>query len=328
IHQSKANTDWEITTAGSTIGEQIKIKRIIHEDIIRLNDINLAPDQFEQLDKMREVKQQGVFIIAGPKKSGVTTTFYALLRNHDAFLNSIATLEKHITADLPNITQNVFSLSDTGTSSYGKRLQVVMRREPDIVGVADCQDTETAQVACKAAKDGKLIYLTLDAENVIKALGKWLKLVGDKNLAAGTLLGICSQRLLRKLCDECKQAYEPNKELLKKFNIPAQKVKVLYRAGKLIYLKRGKPTPCEDCQEIGFVGRMGVFEMVMMNDQLRNVVRQAASPTDIATQFRRAKMLYLQEQALKKVVAGTTSINEMVRVLSKGRKKKRPKQKS
>lgn len=328
IHQSKVNTDWEITTAGSTIGEQVKIKQIIHEDIIRLNDINLTSDQYEQLNKMREVKQQGVFIIAGPKKSGVTTTFYAMLRNHDAFLSGIVTLERHITADLPNITQNVFSLSDTGTTSYAKKLQVAMRREPDIVGVADCQDAETAQVACEAAKDGKLIYLTLDANNVIKALGKWLKLVGDRNLAAGTLLGISSQRLLRKLCEECKQAYEPNKELLKKFNIPADKAKVLYRAGKAIYSKHGKPIPCEHCQEIGFVGRMGIFEMVIINDQLRNVIRQSTSLSDIATQFRRAKMLYLQEQALKKVVAGTTSINEMVRVLSKGRKKRRPEQKT
>ncbi|UCF00003.1 MAG: Flp pilus assembly complex ATPase component TadA [Planctomycetota bacterium] len=326
-HQSKVNTDWEIITAGSTVGEQVKIKQIIQENIIRLKDINLTSDQYQQLDKIRGIKQ-GIFIIAGPKKSGVSTTFYALLRNHDAFLNSIATLERSLSADMPNITQNVFGLSDTGTTSYAKKLQVIMRREPDIIGVADCEDGETAQVACQTAKDGKLIYLTLDADNVIKALGKWLKFVGDKNLAADALLGISCQRLLRKLCEECKQAYEPNKELLRKFNIPAEKAKVLYRAGKVIYSKRGKPTTCEHCQGTGFVGRMGVFEMIIVNNQLRNVIKQSASLPDVATQFRRAKMLYLQEQALKKVVAGKTSINEMVRVLSKDRKKRKTGQKT
>jgi len=326
-YRNKVSTDWVITTAGSTAGELVKIKQVIKENILRLKDISLAPEQYQQLDNLRQLKQ-GLFIIAGPKKSGVTTTFYALLRSHDAFLNSIATLEKRLSATLPNITQNLFSLSDTGTTSCAKKLQGIIRREHDIIGVADCEDPETAQVACKAANDGKLVYLTLDADNVIKALGKWLKFVGDKKLVADTLLGIVSQRIIRKLCESCKQAYEPNKELLKKFNIPPDKAKVLYRAGKVIYSKRGKPSTCELCQGTGYVGRMGLFETIIIDDHLRNIIREASSLSDIATQFRRAKMLYLQEQALKRVVAGATSINEMVRVLSKEKQENKPEQKT
>jgi type II secretory ATPase GspE/PulE/Tfp pilus assembly ATPase PilB-like protein len=93
-----------------------------------------------------------------------------------------------------------------------------------------------------------------------------------------------------------------------------------------VYSKRGKPRTCENCQGTGFVGRMGIFEIIIMNDELRNAVIQSKSLSDIATQFRRAKMLYLQEQALKKVVAGTTSINEMVRVFSTPKKPKTKKQ--
>jgi type II secretory ATPase GspE/PulE/Tfp pilus assembly ATPase PilB-like protein len=223
---------------------------------------------------------------------------------------------------LPNITQNVFTLSDTGTTTYAKKLQTVVRMGPDVVGVADCQDAETAQVACAAATDGKIVYVTLKADNVIRTLGKWVKLVGDRKLATEPLLCISSQRLLRKLCDECKQAYEPNKELLRKFNIPPEKAKVLYREGKVVYDKRGKPRTCENCQGTGFVGRMGVFEIIIINNELREAIRQSKSLSEIATQFRRAKMLYLQEQALKKVIAGTTAINEMVRVLSKPERKK------
>jgi len=319
IHRNKENFDWEITTAGSTAGEQIKVKQMIQESITRLTDIGLTPDQFEQLNKIHRAKQ-GLFIIAGPNKSGITTTFYSLLRNHDAFLNSISTLERRPTAELPNITQNVYTLSDTSTTTYAKKLQSIARMEPDVLGVADCKDAETAQVACAAAKDGKIVYVTLEADNVIKALGKWIKLVGSRNLVADTLLGISSQRLIRKLCQECKQAYEPNKELLRKFNIPAEKAKVLCRAGKVLYSKRGKPTTCEDCQGIGYVGRMGIFEIIMINDELREIIRQSKSLSEIGTQFRRAKMLYLQEQALRKVVDGTTSINEMVRTLSTSKK--------
>ncbi|MBA7653289.1 hypothetical protein ES703_61136 [subsurface metagenome] len=327
IRQDKENTEWEVATAGSTTGEQIRLKQIMQQSIAKLTDIGLMPRQYEQLNKIRGLKQ-GLFIVTGPKKTGVTTTFYALLRNHDAFINSICTLERRTSAELPNITQNLFTLSDTGTTTYDKKLQAIVRMGPDIVGVADCENTETAQTACAAAKDGKIVYVTLKADNVLRALGKWMKLVGDRNLAVENLLGISSQRLLRKLCGECKQAYGPNRELLKKFNIPAEKAKVFYRPGKVIYPKHGKPITCENCQGTGFLGRTGVFETIIINDELRNAIKQSKSLSEIGTQFRRAKMLYLQEQALRKVIGGTISINEVVRVLATSKKQKtgKPKQ--
>ncbi len=319
IYKDKESIEWEIITAGSTAGEQVQLKRVSKSDIAKLADISLTPDQHEQLSGTKKV-EQGLFIISGPKKSGVTTTFYALLRNHDPFLYSVSTLEKQPSAELLNITQNVFALSDTGTTTYAKKLQEVVRMGPNVVGVADCQDQKTAQVACRAAMDGKIVYVALEAENVVKAMGKWMQLVGDRNLATQTLQGITNQRLLRKLCEECKQAYEPNKENLRKFNIPADKAKVLHRAGKLKYDKRGKGRPCENCQETGFVGRISVFEIIMLNDQLREAIRQSKSLQEIKAQFRHVKMLYLQEQALKKVVDGTTSINEMLRIFSAPKK--------
>ena len=184
------------------------------------------------------------------------------------------------------------------------------------------EDAGTAQVACKAAADGKLVYITIKADGVIQAYAKWMKFVGDRNLAAGTLLGISSQRLVRLLCSECKQAYTPDKELLKKFNINAEKTKVLYRAGKVLYDKRGKATTCEKCQGTGHFGRIGIFEMITLSSELRKALIQTRSLPEIGTQFRRAKMLYLQEQALRRVISGTVAINEMIRVLSTGKAKK------
>ncbi len=321
IHKDKENIDWEIAASGSTAGEQIRLKQMTQQSITRLTEISLMPEQYEQLNKIRDVKQ-GLFIIAGPKKSGITSTFYALLRNHDPFLYSISTLERRPSADLPNITQNIFTLSDTGTTTYAKRLQSLVRMEPDVIGVSDCTDGETAQIASIAARDGKIVYVTLEADDVIRAIGKWMKLVGNRSLAVYNLLGVSCQRLLRKLCEECKQAYEPNKDLLRKFNIPAEKAKVLYRPGKVQYDKRGKSSTCENCQGTGFVGRMGLFEIIIMDDELKNVIKQSKSLSEISTQFRRAKMLYLQEQALRRVLAGQTAINEMVRALSSSKEKK------
>lgn len=321
IRQNKDDISWEVTTAGSTAGEQVRLKPVAQEAISRLTDIGLMPEQEELLNQLRGVGQ-GVFIISGPRKHGVTTTLYALLRNHDAFINSINTLEKQPSAQLPNITQNLFNLTDTGTTTFAKKLQAVVRMGPDIIGVSDCEDAETAQVACAAAKDGKLVYITIKADSVIQALGKWLKYVGNKSVVAETLLGISNQRLLRILCDECKQAYAPDKELFRKFNIPAEKTKVLYRTGKVQYDKHGKPSTCEHCQGTGYYGRTAVLEIITMNDDLRKVIKISKSLPEIGTQFRRAKMLYLQEQALRKVIAGKIAINEMIRVLTTSKTKR------
>jgi len=321
IFQKDRRIDWEITTAGSTAGEQMRAKQITQHNITKLADLGVTSEQLKQLETLHNARQ-GVFIISGPRNSGVTTTFYTLLRNHDAFLNSITTVERQTSGKLPNIVQNTFALSDSGVTTYAKKLQSVVRMDQDIIGVADCENAETAQIACTAAAAGKLIYVTFEEENVLRAIAKWIKLVGDKNKAIDSLLGLTNQRIIRILCDKCKQGYEPNKEMLHKFNIPAEKAKVFYRGGKVVYDKRGKPSPCQNCQETGYFGRMAIFETILFNDDLKKAIKQARTLPDIGTELRRAKMLYLQEQALIKVINGVTSINEMVRVLSKSKDQK------
>jgi len=308
-------TDWEILCAGSTAGEQFQLRLMTQEVEERVSDIGLLPKQLTAIDQLKNIKH-GIVLVTGPKRSGVTTTFYAMLRNHDAFLNSINTFERKPTAVLPNIVQGTFELTDTGTSTFSKRLRSIYRMGPDIVGVAGCHDSDTAKEICNAAQNDILSYVVIEADSVMKALSKWIKLVGDRKLATETLSGICNQRLLRKLCEECKQGYTPNKELLRKFNLPADKAKVMYREGKVIYDKHGKPSTCPQCHGIGFIGRTGIFEMILLNDNLKQAMLKAKSMQEIGSVFRGAKMLYLQEQGLNKVIAGVTSVNEMIRALS------------
>jgi general secretion pathway protein E len=215
-------------------------------------------------------------------------------------------------------------MSDTGTTTYARKLQTILRMGPDIMGVEDCDDKQCASLAAAAAKDGRVMYATLEAPSAMQALGKWLNLVSDKNLIADTLVGISNQRLVRVLCDECKQAYQPNQDLFKKFNIPAGNIKVLYRPGEIEYDKHGKPIICEKCQGTGFYGRTGIFETVVLNDELKEVIRHAKSLQEISSQFRRAGMLYLQEESIKKVAKGVVSINEVIRMFSS---KKKPQKK-
>jgi type II secretory ATPase GspE/PulE/Tfp pilus assembly ATPase PilB-like protein len=308
--------EWELVTAGTTAGEQARLKLLAAHNILKLTDLGLTPEQLEQFQNLN-TGPKGVFIISGPKKNGVTSTFYALIRNHDPFMNNINILEKQPIGELPNITQVVYSLSDTGTTSYARRFQSILRTAPDIVGVEHCEeDKDIARLACSAAKDNKMAYVTMEATSVIDAIGKWMNLVADKNPAIDYLVGISNQRLVRKLCEKCREPYEPNREMLRKFNIPADKIKQFYRPGEAQYDKRGKPKVCEHCQGTGFFGREAIFEFIFLTDEIRKLLKQARSKTDIANIFRHARMLYLQEQAIRKVAAGSTSINEVIRTMS------------
>ena len=308
-------TKWEVVTSGSTAGEQVKLVKISALTSRKVEDLGLNENQIESIQTLRGIKS-GLIIVSGPPKSGVTSTLYTLLANHDPFLNNINTLEKNPAAELTNITQFTYSLSDTGATTFARRLQTILRKGPDIIGIADCEDSQTAKLATAAANDEKIVYVEIEASSVNQAIEKWLKLVGDKNLVAETLVGILNQRLVRTLCNDCRQAYQPNPALFKKFNIPANEVRTFYRPGEIEYDKHGKPIMCENCQGSGFYGRTGLFETIRINDELREIIRKAKTSQEIATAFRKAGMLYMQEQSIKKVAHSITSINEVIRNFS------------
>jgi type II secretory ATPase GspE/PulE/Tfp pilus assembly ATPase PilB-like protein/uncharacterized membrane protein len=305
-------TNWEVSTSGSTAGEQVKLERISELVSRKFDDLGLNENQYESIASLKQLKK-GLILLTGPEKSGVTTSFYTMLAHHDPFLNNINTLEKNPAAELSNMTQFTYTLSDTGTMTYARRFQTILRKGPDIVGVADVDDPATAKLACAAAQDGKIVYAAFDASSVNQAIEKWLKLVGDKALLADTLEAVINQRLVRKLCLDCRQAYQPNPALFKKFNIPADEVNTFYRPGDIEYDKHGKPILCETCQGTGFYGRCGLFETIRITEPLREVIRKAKTTQEIATAFRRSGMLYMQEQSIKKVSNGITSINEVIR---------------
>ena len=160
-----------------------------------------------------------------------------------------------------------------------------------------------------------MTYLTMEASSAAEAIGKWMTLVGERDAAIDYLTGVSNQRLIRKLCDKCREPYEPNRDMLRKLNIPADKIKQFYRPGQA-QMKRGKPIVCEHCKGTGFFGREAIFEIILPTDEIKKLLKQAKTKTDIANILRHARMLYLQEQAIRKVATGMTSINEAIRVLS------------
>ncbi|AQT69337.1 Type II traffic warden ATPase [Anaerohalosphaera lusitana] len=312
--------EFQVTTAGSTAGEQLRIKKIEQHNLMKLEELGLTEEQLEEVKTIRDI-DHGLVITSGPKKSGVTTTFYALMKNHDPFLNDINTLEKEVAVDLDNITQHEYTEEDRKTKKYSEKFRSIYRMGAKIIGIEDC-DAESAKIVIEAAKSGRIIHATVEATSTVNALGQFLKIADDKNVLLDNLVAIINQRLVRKLCMECRQAYQPNKALLKKFNMSSDDAKLLYRPGEVEYDKHGKPIVCEHCQGSGFYGRTGIYETILLTDEITEQCKKAESLQQMSAIFRKSGMLYLQEQSIKKVTDGITSINEVIREFSSASNKK------
>lgn len=311
--KNRTKTGWQVKTAGSTSGEQIVMTRDDEYNELDLSTIGLFPNQIKEIKELKELKK-GLFLVAGKRKSGLTTALYALLRNHDPFLYSISTIEKRPAGDINSITQDIYDPINSNGQTYAQKIQSIIRMGPDIIGIGDCDDADTAKLACESAKN-KLIYVSIDAENSVQALAKWLQLVPDKRLALGNIVGIASTRLVRVLCDECKEEYEPNPNMLKKLNIPAGKIEVMCRPGEPQYTRSGKPILCEKCQSVGYYDRTAVLESFIIKESVATEMSKSESLKEIAAVLRRNGMKFIQERLVEKIGDRITSINEMVRVL-------------
>ncbi len=304
----------EVRTSGSTAGERLFLDVVAEEARLRLSDLGLHPQRLAQLEEMVS-RSQGLIICSGPTGSGVTTTLYAALRGHDVFTKNIHTLERKALMDLENVTQHLHDSENPGLG-FARQLQSIVRREPDVVMVADCLDRETAQLVTQAAASGKKIYLGMTAKDTFEALKKYMTLAESRRRTTQALLCITCQRLIRKLCPACRQAYKPDAQLLRKANLPTDKIEYFYRPPtEPLRDKHGNEIICPNCQGSGHYGRTGVFELLIVDDSVREMLAGKGTLPQVRALCRKNRMLYLQEEGLLKVMDGVTSMNEVIRGL-------------
>ena len=306
--------DTIVQTSGTTAGERMQLHVQHGPKLLRTHELGLAPPRLEILRKLM-AKHPGLFLLSAPAKCGLTTTAYAMLRDHDAYMQNLHTLERQQMLDLDNITQKIYD-GDNKDVDFARQLQSVLRREPDVVFVSDCEDRETAQIATRAAADDRKIYMGIRANDSAEALGTYLEFAEDHRMAAKALLGVINQRLVRKLCEQCREAFRPDPATLKKLNLPADKIERFYRPPtEPILDKKGREIICESCQGTGYVGRTGVFELMVIDRDVAKLIAEGAPMKRIKAQCRQARMYYLQEEGLLKVIEGVTSLNEVLRAL-------------
>lgn len=305
----------EVRTSGTTAGEKLRLRIGAGTTLVRLHELGISPPRLESLKKEVLAKHSGLFLLSAPSQNGLTTTQYAVLRSHDAYMHNIHAIERRKLLDLDNVTQQVYEGTNTDVN-FARMLQSILRREPDIVMVGECEDRETAQIATRAAADDRKIYLGIRAKDAFDALQKYLAFVEDNKLAAKALRGVMNQRLTRILCDQCREAFKPDEPTLKKLNLPVDKIEKFYRPPSEQKLDRkGKPIVCLKCQGTGYVGRTGVFELLIVTETVAKLIAEGAPIERIKAECRKNKMYYLQEEGLLKVIDGTTSMNEILRCL-------------
>jgi type II secretory ATPase GspE/PulE/Tfp pilus assembly ATPase PilB-like protein len=226
------------------------------------------------------------------------------------------TVESKAEVDMENITQTEYGEAE----NLAKALASTLRRDPDVIMVDRCEDREAAETICEASGE-KLILLGMVASDSFMALAKWVKTCGGNPRSLDNLRGILCQVLLRQLCTNCREAYHPDPQMLAKANLPTGNIDMFYRPPtKPLTDEKGKPITCPNCQGSGYVGRVATFELLEVSDDVRQAAASGASLSQIKAICRKKKMLYLQEQALRKVIEGETSVQEILRVTQQKKK--------
>ncbi len=297
-----------ISTAGSTRGVTCSIEIDVAKQLGRsLDQLGLLEKQMEQLKPVL-ASDEGTVIVATPPDQGRTTTLYALLNQHDPYMQDIHTIEPEPDLDLEGVSQH-----EPGETTMTKALNSLLLRDPQIVMISQIAEIDMPPAIAKASVDGKRLYVGLKADDTFSALRTWSKALGDADLTARSVSAIISQRLIRTLCPQCRQAYQPEPAALKKLNLPADRVEQMYKAtGKIT--EDNKTVMCPTCHGFGYHGQTGVFEVMVLDDAARQFLRQGQLD-QMRSHLRKNRMLMLQEAALSKAVGGVTSISEVMRVM-------------
>lgn len=307
--------DVDVYTAGSTSGEMMKITLDHKKQYdFRVASLGLLPDQ-EKTVMATVAEPGGIVLLTVPDGQGQTNLAYAMLKQHDAFLSNIQTLERDPPIELEGITQNKLA-GNAGTGEETKQIDWMISQQPDVIFLDRCDDPRTAIDLAKYAMDGHRAYVAMRAANTFDALAQWRKLIGDDKLAMDSLKLIIAERLVRVLCDACKVPYTPEPEALKKMNMSPDRVSKLFQARKEpLRDQKGNEVICSFCQGLAYKGRTGVFELFKIDDEVRSAVQAGGTVNQFKGLFRKQKQRYLQEAALSRVEKGDTSVEEVLRVL-------------
>jgi len=294
--------DLRVSTLPTMFGESC-VMRILDRSVVALELDNLGfYDQQRRAIRDLTHLPHGIVLVTGPTGSGKTTTLYAMLNEANREEVKIITVEDPVEYDLEGIVQ--VPVNEEIDVTYAKVLRTILRQDPDVILVGEIRDRETAQTAIEASLTGHLVFSTLHTNDAPSAVTRLVDIGVEPFLITATLQAVLAQRLLRRVCTECRTFYEPGMEVLNEMQLTAEDV-----AGKTFAYGKG----CESCNFTGYRGRFSVAELMVLDERLRQMVLDRASSEELRRATAEAGMVGLRDAGLRAVYDGVTTVEEVLK---------------
>ena len=296
------SVDIRVSTLPTMFGESV-VLRILDRTVVNL-DLERIGMPADTLAAWREVihKPNGIILVTGPTSSGKTTTLYATLNELNTIEDKIITTEEPVEYDIDGLIQVPIN-PDIGVT-FANCLRAILRQDPDKILVGETRDLETAEISIQASLTGHIVFTTLHTNDAPSAITRMRDMGLPTFLITATVEAVLAQRLVRRICPNCRTEFTPSPEIAMELGMTPE-----VAATKKFYYGRG----CERCNNTGYKGRMGIFELLVMNDELRDLITREVSLDEFREACRRNGMRTLRESGLEAIHAGLTTIEEVVR---------------
>ncbi|MGQ3684065.1 MAG: GspE/PulE family protein [Candidatus Loosdrechtia sp.] len=294
--------DLRVSTLPTKCGESI-VMRLLNKSVVslKIDTIGFSSEELKLVHQFLS-KPNGIILVTGPTGSGKTTTLYAALNHLNDIGTKIITTEDPVEYDIDGIIQ--VPINPAIGVTFATCLRSILRQDPDIILIGEIRDEETAKIAIQASLTGHLVFSTLHTNDAPSTITRLIDLDIKPYLIAATVEAVISQRLIRRICSSCKEEYEPAEESLLELDLKKSEVEG-------IRFFRGKG--CDCCHNTGYKGRMGIFEIMALDEEIRRLITEQASANVIRTVAKRNGMNTLRESGLTAINNGLTTIEEVVR---------------
>jgi general secretion pathway protein E len=295
--------DVRVSTIPTSFGERV-VLRLLNKTsaVFDLSELGLSP---QRLDLFKDLVQSpnGIILVTGPTGSGKTTTLYAVLTTINKPDINIITVEDPVEYQIKGISQ--IQVNPKIDLTFARGLRSIVRQDPDVILIGEVRDKETADIAVQSALTGHLVFSTLHTNDSASAITRLVDIGVEPFLLSSSLIAVIAQRLLRTLCNDCKEAYRPDGLALKSIGLDSSSLE-----GQGIYRARG----CDNCFHTGFRGRTAIFEIMVLNDELKSLILQTFDSNRIKKKAQELKMVTLRQDGIQKLLNGLTTIEEVFRV--------------
>ena len=298
--------DVRVSTIPVTFGERV-VLRLLNKStsLLSLSDLGLEIERLELIENL-VLSPNGIILVTGPTGSGKTTTLYAILSSINTPDINIITIEDPIEYQIKGISQ--IQVNPKIDLTFARGLRSIVRQDPDVILIGEIRDAETAEIAVQSALTGHLVFSTLHTNDSASAITRLVDIGVEPFLISSSVMAVAAQRLIRVLCADCKEPYMPDDMALKSIGITPDQVKArqLYRANG-----------CPNCFNTSYKGRMGIFEIMVLEESMKGLILQAYDSNRIKEEALKLNMMTLREDGREKVLNGMTTIEEVLRVTRK-----------